>query len=64
MKAISRIYRIFVVLSVAWVLFCASDLYNSGMIGISSSRFELDKFIMIGLLPVLAVWGIVWVVKK
>jgi len=64
LATISVWYRLLIVASLVWVIFTLieTDPWTRNISGLGS-RNNWDEFLSVGILPVLILWGIVWIIK-
>jgi len=62
-KNLSAKYRVLFVISVLWV-FCVLGMSWSyrGLIPDGHIYFDLSNFVFFGLIPVVLLWGMIWVI--
>lgn len=63
MKKISVWYRVAILISSMWVLHFMADSFWSGLIMEGQRGFSGDRFIRLGIMPVVLIWGIWWIIS-
>jgi hypothetical protein len=54
--------RVTIIISALWSLFWVSASWKTGLRSFESgSVFELDSFIHLGLMPLVIIWGLIWI---